>query len=461
MLTDPSYWKVGHAQLQAHRFLGPLEPFFTTRADGTQWAKWQRTWKAANHYLDGLTAQGRGKTMQRMAFGVSIPEDQLERFVRESPWDYAKVQAWLKTSLPPTIRTPGAAFILDDVALLKQGKHSVGVYHQYAGASGKQDNCQIAVDLTYAVPGEQRNADQVTWPLGMQLYLPQEWVNGPAYAALRKEVGLPKDTVFRTKPQIALDMIDEARRAGLPHKVSVADAGYGDDGKFRKALRERGEAYILGVTPGHVRLIDAKAKLETSLRGKLRYVEGTRCESARHIAKRVKTWEKVVWGEGTKGKLSGLFWRTRVRVTHGGVKLRHVTDEEVWLLLEKRSNELKAYLCWGMDGASLKDLVAYAHLRWTIEQFHKEGKQVLGMDRFEGRTWVGWNHHFTMVLLAYAFLALIRVGGAGGPRPTVPQVARAIAVEKGTQTLMEEHGLPRRTAQEYSVSVLRRVVTDW
>lgn len=98
-----------------------------------------------------------------------------------------------------------------------------------------------------------------------------------------------------------------------------------------------------------------------------------------------KEWTEVTWAEGTKEPLSGRFFRTRVRVVED-VRKRWVSDETVWLLLEDGEDKLKAWLCWGVDDWNLGELVRYAYLRWAIEQFHVDAKQVLGLDQFEGRS---------------------------------------------------------------------------
>jgi len=144
-----------------------------------------------------------------------------------------------------------------------------------------------------------------------------------------------------------------------------------------------------------------------------------------------------------------------VRVVEGPRERQHATHEVAWLLLEKRPNELKAYLCWGLDGASLEELVATAHLRWTIEQFHREAKQMLGLDEFEGRTWKGWHHHVTMVLLAYAYLALQRARQGDIPLPTLPKTANAIVLEMATQQLLQRHRLTRRKARGIARTMLK------
>lgn len=369
--------------------------------------------------------------------------------------------------VPKEVLSPRAALIVDDVALVKKGRMSVAAYRQWCGATGKVDECQVAVDLIYASPGRRRNADQKTWPVGMQLYVPKGWLQDPEYASAREGAKLPPGIRFRTKHEIALDLIDRARK--LPHAAIVGDAGYGDNAEFRRALRDRREPYVLGVNPSQLRVLDATVPITPPhTKGRPGRPEthpthsaGAKRESPRHIARRVPDWPRIEWSEGTKEPLTGLFWRTRVRVVEGPKERRYVTDEVAWLLLEKRSHELKAYLCWGLDEASLDELVATAHLRWTIEQFHREAKQMLGLDQFEGRTWKGWHHHVTMVLLAYAYLALHRAQhGDAHPLPTLPKTANAIVLEMATQRLISKHRLTRPHAKRIARTMLKEF-TEW
>ena len=168
----------------------------------------------------------------------------------------------------------------------------------------------------------------------------------------------------------------------------------------------------------------------------------------------------VQWGQGTKGSLSGKFHRQRVRWVKEGKK-RSVTEEEGWLLLENRNEEFKAFVCWGLADASLKDLVKYAHMRWTIERFHQDAKQELALDDFEGRTWKGWHHHVTMVLLAYAFLAKLRAEVTGRAElPVLSDVIRALVHEAGTQLLMNKHKFKRKRARVIAADLIREM-TEW
>jgi SRSO17 transposase len=136
----------------------------------------------------------------------------------------------------------------------------------------------------------------------------------------------------------------------------------------------------------------------------------------------------VTWAEGTKEPLSARFFRTRVRVVKR-VRKHHISEEIGWLLIENAEDKLRAWVCWGLDERSIEELASYAHLLWAIEHFHKDAKQVLGLDQFEGPSWKGW-HHVTIVLLTYAFIAVERAAqGVAARPPPFPAVARPLSTK--------------------------------
>jgi SRSO17 transposase len=398
---------------------------------------------------------------------MNVPEDRIRRFISQSPWPYKAAQEQLHEMMPTSIAVSEAMLVVDDVDIRKQGDHSVGVTRQYAGSIGKVDNCQVAVDLVSAVPDRVRNADQVTWPLGMELYLPRQWVEDESYAGLREEVGLPAEVGFKKKPELAAELVEQAQAGDVPHACVGADAGYGDNTSFRKTLRELDEPYILGITPSELRLLPEDTPLEppgpTAGRGRPRtyprYSEEVEPLTPERFGESATDWTEVTWSEGSKDTLTGTFSRHQVRVV-SAPQHRRVSDERGWLLLEDHGDGYKAWLCWGVDDWSLERLVTYAHLRWTIEQFHKDIKQVLGLDQFEGRTWTGWNHHSTMVLLTYAFLMTERTArGADARLPPIPQVARAMNYEMIVRTIHAEgveSPIARRVAEAFLCGY-----TDW
>ena len=396
-------------------------------------------------------------------------EHRVRRFISESPWEHDAVQNHLNRQIPETIASSEAMLIVDDVDVLKNGHHSAGVARQYAGSIGKITSCQVGVDLVAAVPGRARNADQLTWPLGLELYLPRKWIENEEFEQRRQQCALPDDITFRTKPEIAVELLARAREASVPHACVGADSGYGELRSFRTQLREWNEPYILGVGPKDMHVIPESTPIEEVDRQSSigrpptepRYPENVTPQSPTVLSDELddEDWIEVTWAEGTKEPLSGRFFRTRVRVVKR-VQKRRVSDETGWLLLEDGNDKLRAWLCWGVDEWSLEELVSYAHLRWAIEQFHEEAKQVLGLDQFEGRTWKGWHHHVTIVLLTYAFIATERAAQSAAARlPPFPEVARALVYEMATQ-IAEAEGLDREKAREVGASMVRGL-TDW
>lgn len=123
---------------------------------------------------------------------------------------------------------------------------------------------------------------------------------------------------------------------------------------------------------------------------------------------------------------------------------------------------LKAWLCWDVDGASLDQLVSWVHVRWTVEQFHKEIKQLLGSDDFQGRTWDGFHHHGQVVMVAHAFVAeqRLQTGEDGHGFNSFGEVVRRLPHEAADHCLMANHGFDRRSAEEVAVDMLR-AFSEW
>ena len=472
---------LAHNQLAARRFIQQFKAAFTTRSDGSSWPKFDRTWRHAEQYFRGLLRPGRRKTITGLATRMNADQERLERFVRESPWEHEQVEEHLRETVPEPAQGPGAALIVDGMGIPKKGDHSVGVYQQWCGATGKLDNCQVTVNCTLARPGDHRNADQVTWPLGMRLYLPKKWTGEDEsiyddqhdredYARRRGEAALPADVGYQPKYGIAADQIEAAIEAGIDHACVIADTNYGMRSRFRKRLRELDEPYLLEIETGRPYVVPEDSDVlepgKTPGPGaprKHRTVpEEIDPETAADIADRLEAtaWTEITWNEGTKKPLSGSFYRERIHVISNAHN-RRVDDETGWILLQRDhgpdDDVLKAWVCWGLDDASLEDLVGWAHLRWTIEQFHKQIKQLLGADEFQGRTWRGFHHHLAVVMLAHAFIAdqRLETGDAYGGFDSFEAVARQLVRVAAIHRLMDEHGFDRETAEEVGVDMLR------
>src|SRR6516225_2316285 len=226
--------------------LDRLRDYATLFADAFPQAK-PALW--AGVYLQGLLLDGERKSIEPLSRRVTLPdglqskdpEQALQQFVNQSPWEEAQVLRRYRAHLAQSFASPEGIFLFDDVSFPKQGRHSVAVQRQYCGALGKKANCQVAVTAHYVSP-------QGHYPLDFRLYLPDSWLTD---ADRLDQAGVP-DAERRplTKPQIALELLDRVRAEGLPGWAVVADAGYGAAGDFREGLAARGLTYIVGVT-GH------------------------------------------------------------------------------------------------------------------------------------------------------------------------------------------------------------------
>ena len=365
-------------------------------------------------YVRGLLGTGERKTAARMAAQLPDGEVQaLQQFVGQSPWAWEPVRAQLAQRMVRELE-PAAAWVLDDTGFPKKGSHSVGVARQYSGTLGKVGNCQVAVSLHYAT-------DTDAIPLDFQLYLPEEWLSEER----RAEAGIPDDVSFKTKGTIALDLIDQALAWEIPTGVVAADAGYGNRSAFRLALAERKLQYAVGIDgstavwstavwpeAGEARVATASGKRP---RGRPRRVpkELPAPLSVHQLALTLpaESWRTVTWREGSKGPMTSRFAAVRVRPAHG---YRHGEEGEQpqWLLLEWLVGQAEPTRYWLSTlplAADLASLVRMAKIRWWIEQGYQQLKDELGLDHYEGRGWLGWHHHVTLTMIAFAFLALERL----------------------------------------------------
>jgi SRSO17 transposase len=323
------------------------------------------------------------------------------------------VLAKVREMVLPAIEKDGPieAWILDDTSFPKQGKHSVGVQHQYCGQLGKQANCQVAVSLSIA-------NHSASLPVAWRLYLPQDWSKD---RARRKKAGVAKEIKFKTKPEIALEQIRWACEAGLPRGVGLMDAAYGNDSRLRAGMTELGVLYVASILPNTLMWRSGTGPRRT---GKPLNNTGRRDQPELISAKEVTldlpkdAWRTVRWREGSADWLSSRFARVRVRVGHNKLHPEQLVEE--WLLIEWPEDEAEPTKYWLStlpENISFQRLVDFAKLRWRIERDYQELKQEVGLGHYEGRGWRGFHHHATLCIAAYGFLIAERATiPPSGPR---------------------------------------------
>ena len=380
----------------------------------------QRRW--APVYLKGLILPGERKSVEPMAARVA-PADtqQLHHFVSTSPWATAPLEDELVKAADRLVGGPEAVLVVDDTALVKQGRRSVGVKRQYCGQLGKRANCQSLVSLTLA-------RAEVPVCVGLRLFLPEDWCGD---AARRAAAGVPEAVGYRPKWRIALDEIDRVLAAGGRFGCVLADAEYGKAAEFRHGLSERNLPWAVGILPTQKVYpadvtLSYPARKPTGRPRKHPVPSAASVGAAELLEARPELFRSISWRIGTKGPLQARFAALRVRVADGPVVARaqHLPGEEAWLVGEHRATgERKYYLTNHPADAPLEVLAALIKARWICEQMHQQLKEELGLDHFEGRSWRGLHHHVLLCQLAFAFLQHLRLGGKKRRDPTRARAA--------------------------------------
>lgn len=345
-------------------------------------------------YAMGLLGDGERKSVEPIAARacpdpkrVDAMHQRLLHFAVDSKWsDWDVRREAARYALEVMVQRESVeAWIVDDTGFLKQGKHSVGVQRQYTGSAGKVTNCQIGVSLSVATRTEHL-------PVDFELYLPECWTNDEAR---RREARIPADVSFKTKPQLALQMIERAVEDGVPPGVVLGDTAYGTSSQFRAHLRSLGLHYAVAVDPQTtVCLLDERERP----RGDARSVS----DLALRIHER-GGFRRCTWRQGTQEDLSARF--ALRRVIAAGVPQRE--QEPLGLLIEWRDDEPEPanYFLVSLPGfRTKKQLIRLVMQRWRTERVYEDLKGELGLDHYEGRRFPGWHHHVSVALCCYAFI---------------------------------------------------------
>jgi SRSO17 transposase len=357
-------------------------------------------------YLRGLLLDAEStKTSESIALKVHGDPSQVRMtqvFLGQSPWPDEPLRKELVLWVDQEIGSEQGTLIVDESGFPKWGDKSVGVARQYCGATGKIDNCQIGVFLAYASTAGHTLLDE-------RLYLPQEWIND---AKRRQEAGVPEGVVFRTKPELALELI---RCVGpeVRHGWVTFDEGYGKDPGFLSGLEELDERYI-GEVPKSCRVWLQRPKVTEPKpgrtgrpRNKARLTTGQpKPQTVEEIAAALpaSAWKRLRFREGTKGTQQAHFARVRVVAERDDLP-----GPDLWLVIERSCDQtpyIKYYLSNAAPDYPLLEMVQAGHNRWPVEDCFLRGKQEVGLDDYEVRGWRGWHHHMTLSMLALWFLLL-------------------------------------------------------
>ena len=333
-------------------------------------------------YLRGLISDVERKNGWQLAeqAGYDHPRG-IQRVLDRYRWDYQAVREDLRRYVVTELGDPAGILVVDETGFVKQGKHSAGVARQYCGTLGKIANCQVGVFLGYASPKGHTGINGA-------LFVPEGWFREPERC---EQAGIPHGMTHRTKPQMALAMLEAALDGGVPARWVVGDEAYGSDGKLRRALEAREQAYVLAVRtneqPSTWPPYGAPEKHAVA-------------DLVSSISEEV--WQRLSCGEGAQGPrlYDWAYLPLRPALAegwvHGLLVRRHLV----------RTTELSYYLVYAPLECPLEEMVRAAGARWTIEEMFKLAKGQVGLDHYEVRSWRGWHRHITLPLVALAILAV-------------------------------------------------------
>jgi SRSO17 transposase len=368
-------------------------------------------------YLRGLIEQGPRKSLEPMVerLGGEADYQSLQQFLADSPWDPGLVVRAVAERVAPRIDVE--AWVLDDTGFPKDGKRSPGVKRQYSGTLGKIGNCQIGVSV-HAVGA------QGTVPLGWALYLPEEWCQD---TERRRKAKIPAEIEFKTKPELGVELIERAARWEVPAAAVLGDAAYGDNTELRGRLHAAGREYVLSVS-AQTTVFDPQTTFAVPQRNGATGRPRSRSRPNREpeaigalIASLAPAaFETVTFRDGPEGEpVTSRFCFVRVRAAHDWQKATPCPPREEWLIAEWPEHAEAPTDYWLSnlpEDAPPERLARLARLRWKIELDYKQLKGELGLDHYEGRSWLGWHHHTALVTAAHGFVTLERLHPKA-PRP--------------------------------------------
>lgn len=351
-------------------------------------------------YMAGQHSSLHRKSIEPMALAADVPPRTLQEFLGLSRWDHERMRQRVLQRVLKQHASPTAIALIDETSFAKKGSKTAGVQRQHCGATGKTDNCVVAVYLGYAT-------DDFHALVDCDLYLPEEtWAENPER---REEAGIPAEVKFRTKGQIALDLLRRAVYAGASFKYLTADELYGSSSEFRAGVAELNVTYVVEVgrmTSGWTR----KPRFEipqskSGGRPRTREKRTQDTPAPRRVDQMWKrggpSWHMYQIKETEKGPV---VWEARAARFWPSHRSRSLP--ECWLLVARNvmTGELKYFLSNAAADVSPETLLHVAFCRAEVEQLFEASKGEIGLDHFEVRHYLPLVRHLIVSLVSLLFL---------------------------------------------------------
>jgi SRSO17 transposase len=356
----------------------------------------------ANRFVQGLLLGGDRRSVENIAEAIDgCVVRSLQKFIAQSPWSDDDLLERLQRHVSEVLGHGDATLNVDETGFPKKGDKSVGVKRQYAGCLGRTDNCQIGVCVNYRSAAGHTLIDR-------RLFLPEEWAND---LPRRQEAGVPKEVVFRTKPELALEMVQQALERGLPFRWVTADSVYGDSPTFVQGVRGLDKWYVVDTSADARVWLTEPEVIAAGTKGRRGRATTkprvtTKPERVDEVVRRLpaKAWKRLVVAEGSQGpriyEYACLWvWFSEEGLPSGPERL-----------LVRRSLGQQAEAKYHRSNApaevTLDELACVRGGHWSVEQSFEAAKGECGLDEYETRGWLGWHHHTALSIVALWFLGL-------------------------------------------------------
>jgi SRSO17 transposase len=358
-------------------------------------------------FVKGLLSHLDRKSIEPIALSFLGEKDvrgMQQFFTRSTGWEEA-VREHYRVQLAGQLSNAEGFLSVDESDFVKKGKDSAGVARQYCGRLGKRENCQAGVFVSYST-------EKGIGIIDSRLYLPEVWF-GDDYEERRKDCQIPEAMTFKTKNELAKEMVEGIVQSGLFDVQCVGcDAAFGSDHTFLDNLPESVYYFASVRENEHIFRERPQVTIPGNAGKGGRYKHPRAVEAPIEIKSIIKDesipWERRTIAEGAKGPVTAEIKCMRGVVCRKENRL-YVPKSDIWVYLRKHEDGAIKYFLSNMpDDTSLSELDRLATARWSIEQCFQECKGYLGMTHYETRSYQAWHRHMLCVMIAHLFITILR-----------------------------------------------------
>lgn len=352
-------------------------------------------------YVSGLLRIESQRNMTNIARKTGMDQQNTQHFMSYSPWSgpglIADVQAEVKQH--PEFQA-GAMLVLDESAEQKAGEYSAGAGRQHNGRLGKVEMSQVGVFAALVTPRVN------TW-LDGELFFPEHWFEA-GHAEKRKKVGVPEARSFKTKPELAWEIIERVVAQGVAFEAVAMDDLYGRNAKLRQRLDAAGLEYYGDIPANTVLYLEQPQIVYPMTQRGQPSKHYQIIVHARYTARDLLTHPACEWAEITlrpneRGHLQARFGRCRVWLVHQGV------CRQEWLLIRQAEKQMTYVLSNASPTTSLATMAWRKSHRYFVERSIQDAKGELGWDEFQAIKYLAWQHQLALTILASWFIAVTRL----------------------------------------------------